>query len=139
MAKAGVVSRPSRGVVAITSTVAVLREDRRRQLAERLKAGSAWIDSDHVFVNEIGAPLTPDTPTQLMPRLVRAAGLPHARLHDLRHVHATTLLLANVPPDVVAARLGHEDAVITHRTYSHVRHGHMADVGEIFAAAVGCS
>ena len=29
--------------------------------------------------------------------------LPHARLHDLRHVHATTLLLAGVPVHVVAA------------------------------------
>jgi Phage integrase family len=39
--------------------------------------------------------------------------LPHARLHDLRHLHATTLLLAGVPVHVVAARLGHSDPAIT--------------------------
>jgi hypothetical protein len=33
--------------------------------------------------------------------------LPHVRLHDLRYLHATTLLLAGVPIHVVAARLGH--------------------------------
>ena len=36
-----------------------------------------------------------------------------ARLHDLRHVHATTLLLAGVPVHVVAERLGHADPSIT--------------------------
>ncbi len=30
--------------------------------------------------------------------------LPHARLHDLRHVHATLLLVAGVPVHVVADR-----------------------------------
>jgi hypothetical protein len=36
----------------------------------------------------------------------------HARLHDLRHLHATTLLLSGVPVHVVAARLGHADPAI---------------------------
>jgi integrase len=41
-------------------------------------------------------------------------------LHDLRHVHATTLLLAATPVHVVAARLGHADPSITLRVYAHV-------------------
>ena len=56
--------------------------------------------------------------TWLMSKLINACNqsatvpeqvLPHARLHDLRHLHATTLLLAGVPVHVVAARLGHAD------------------------------
>ena len=50
--------------------------------------------------------------------------LPHARLHDLRHLHATTLLLAGVPVHVVAARLGHADPAVTLRVYSHVLREH---------------
>jgi integrase len=46
--------------------------------------------------------------------------LPYARLHDLRHIHAKTLLLAGVPVHVVAARLGHGDPAITLRVYAHV-------------------
>ena len=42
-----------------------------------------------------------------------AGPLPHARLHDLRHLHATTLLLAGVPVHVIAARLGHADPAVT--------------------------
>jgi hypothetical protein len=49
-----------------------------------------------------------------------ATPLPHARLHDLRHIHVTTLLLAGTPVHVVAARLGHVDPAITLRVYAHV-------------------
>jgi integrase len=56
---------------------------------------------------------TPDTVTSLMLKLIRVnKQLPHARLHDLRHLHATTLLLSGVPVHVVATRLGHADPAI---------------------------
>ena len=44
--------------------------------------------------------------------------------HDLRHLHATTLLLAGVPVHIVAARLGHADPAVTLRVYSHVLREH---------------
>ena len=62
--------------------------------------------------------------------------LPHARMHDLRHLHATTLLLAGVPVHIVAARLGHADPAVTLRVYSHVLREHALGVGDIFAQAV---
>jgi integrase len=68
-----------------------------------------------------------------------AASLPHARLHDLRHLHATTLLLAGVPVHVVAARLGHADPAVTLRVYSHVLREHAAGVRDIFVQAVRAS
>ena len=69
-------------------------------------------------------------------RLLRLSSLPHVRLHDLRHLHATTLLLAGVPVHVVAARLGHADPAVTLRVYSHVLREQAASVGDIFAQAV---
>jgi microcystin-dependent protein len=62
--------------------------------------------------------------------------LPHARLHDLRHLHATTLLLSGVPVHVVAARLGHADPAITLRVYAHVIRAAEAAAADIFAQAV---
>jgi len=107
----------SRTVSLDRDTVAVLREHRRQQAEERLAAGSVWNDSGGlVFVSRWGEPLYPDTVTALMTKLINGYNksvtppttpLPHARLHDLRHLHATTLLLAGVPVHVVAARLGH--------------------------------
>jgi integrase len=127
-------------------TEAVLREHRRRQAEERLAAGSAWADTGGlVFTNRWGEPLYPDTVTALMSKLISqhnksapatAPALPHARLHDLRHLHATTLLLAGVPVHVVAARLGHADPAVTLSVYSHVLREHARGVGDVFAQAV---
>jgi integrase len=62
--------------------------------------------------------------------------LAHARLHDLRHLHATTLLLSGVPVHVVAARLGHADPAVTLRVYAHVIRSAEAAAADIFAQAV---
>ncbi|WP_207939363.1 hypothetical protein [Actinomadura darangshiensis] len=53
----------------------------------------------------------PDTVSFLMAVLIKGHndGEDVEPLHGLRHVHATTLLLAAVPVHVVAARLGHAD------------------------------
>jgi integrase len=83
----------------------VLKEHRARQAEERLTAGSEWIgDDDYVFTTAWGGPVHPDTVSSLIGDLVRAHNvtvgengggemLPRARLHDRRHVHATTLLV----------------------------------------------
>ncbi len=139
----------SRTVSLDRDTVAILREHRRQQAEERLAAGSAWNDNGGlVFTTRWGEPLYPDTVTALMTKLINAhsksaatktSPLPHARLHDLRHLHATTLLLAGVPVHVVAARLGHADPAVTLRVYSHVLREHAASVGDVFAQAVDAS
>jgi integrase len=136
----------SRTVSLDRDTVTVLREHHRQQAEERLAAGETWTDTGGlVSVTRWGEPLYPDTVTALMTKLINqhnkavdppARPLPHARLHDLRHLHATTLLLAGVPVHVVAARLGHADPAVTLRVYSHVLREHAAGVGDIFAQAV---
>jgi integrase len=52
--------------------------------------------------------------------LIRKAGLPDIRLHDLRHTAATLMLKQGVHPKIVQERLGHADIVLTLNTYSHV-------------------
>jgi integrase len=58
--------------------------------------------------------------TYAFARLIRASGLTRVRLHDLRHGHATHLLVANTHPKVVQERLGHANIQLTLDTYSHV-------------------
>ncbi|WP_425437416.1 site-specific integrase [Nonomuraea indica] len=110
----------SRVVSLAPTTVKVLKAHRARQDEDRLKVGEAWRGSAYVFTTGWGDPPFPDTPSHLMPKLIETHNkqnpktpLPHVRLHDLRHIHATTLLLAGVPVHVVAARLGHADPAIT--------------------------
>ncbi|GAA2374236.1 hypothetical protein GCM10010404_32190 [Nonomuraea africana] len=64
---------------------------------------------DHVFLTAWGGPIYPTTVTNLPRKLIEAHNkttadkLPMIRLHDLRHLHATMLLLAGVPVHIVAA------------------------------------
>ena len=138
----------SRTVSIDAGTVQVLKEHRARQVEERLAAGPEWIGCDeYVFTTGWDGPVHPDTVSSLIGDLIRArnvtvgtigAGelLPHARLHDLRHVHATTLLLAGVPVHVVAARLGHADPSVTLRVYAHVVREQVAAAADIFARSI---
>jgi integrase len=50
----------------------------------------------------------------------RIAGMPRVRFHDLRHSHATQLLLAGVHPKIAQERLGHATITTTLDLYSHV-------------------
>jgi integrase len=52
--------------------------------------------------------------------LLKRAGLPHFRFHDLRHTCAMLLLTQNVNPKVASDMLGHSSIAITLDTYSHV-------------------
>ncbi len=45
--------------------------------------------------------------------------LPHIRIHDLRHSHASMLIHLNVPITVVSKRLGHSSVKMTLERYSH--------------------
>jgi integrase len=78
-------------------TVTVLRQRKADQAVEQLKADDFWRGTrdGYVFTTGWGEPVYPDTVMSLMTKLIRASKrLPHARLHDLRHLHATTLLLS---------------------------------------------
>jgi integrase len=62
--------------------------------------------------------------------------LPPARLHDLRHCHATILLLAGVPVHVVSQRLGHASPVVTMTVYAHVLPGSQREAADLFASRI---
>ncbi len=48
------------------------------------------------------------------------AGLPHIRIHDLRHSHASLLANEGINIQEIARRLGHSKIEITWNTYSHL-------------------
>jgi integrase len=48
------------------------------------------------------------------------AGLPHIRIHDFRHSHASLLVNNGINIQEVARRLGHSNVNITWQTYSHL-------------------
>jgi integrase len=101
-------------------TLAVLSDHRRAQEGDRREAGKTWVEHDLVFSSPVGRPL--DTPflSLVFHRTLNLAGLPHHRIHDLRHTAATHLLTKHVHPKIVQDLLGHSTIAITLDTYSHV-------------------
>jgi integrase len=69
--------------------------------------------------------------------LLKKAGLPLIRIHDLRHTAATLLLSLHVHPKVVQELLGHSQIGITLDTYSHVLPDLQRDATAAFERLLG--
>lgn len=95
------------------------RLDRERE--EARAAGLDYVGSDHLFVDELGAPLHPDTVSDWFAAAMAASGVTKLRgMHEaLRHSCATLLLEAGVSEHAVAARLGHDNVATTREIYQH--------------------
>lgn len=97
-----------------------LRRQKARQAQERLQWGAAYADRDLVFCQVDGRPLEGKTLNRALTQLLRQAGLPHVRVHDLRHTFATWMLEQGEHPKVVSTLLGHARIGITLDLYTHV-------------------
>ena len=67
-------------------------------------------------------------------RLQKKSSLPFIRLYDFRHSHASYLISAGFDPTVVSERLGHRDASITLRVYSHLYKSNRESVARFLQA-----
>ncbi len=65
-------------------------------------------------------PHVPDSVLHMLQRVLKRAGLPRIRFHDLRHTFATMALQNGVDVKTVSAMLGHYSAGFTLDTYAHV-------------------
>jgi len=90
------------------------------QTAEKLEAGPLYQKLDYVWAYDNGTPHDPTFLSHAFLKLLRSEKLPLIRFHDLRHTHATMLLLEHVPVKTISERLGHSSTLITQDLYSHV-------------------
>jgi integrase len=99
--------------------ITILREHRKEQIERRLWLGDVWQDNDYVFPNEIGGAQQHSVPEHRFKKLLARAGLPHIRIHDLRHTAGSLMLAQGVPAPEVSRILGHASVDITYRLYAH--------------------
>lgn len=119
----------SRRKIALSKTVALpaIQAHRARQLAGRLQIGPDWQDQGLVFPDPYGEIRMPHRVYYRYKQLLKRAGLPDRRFHDLRHTAATILLLRGVNIKLVSEMLGHADIALTLRVYGHLLpHTHQA-------------
>lgn len=133
-------TKASRRLVQLTApAVEGLRRQRITQNGERLLSGKGWEDNGFVFTNARGRPLDAiNVVRRSFKPLLKRAGVPDIRFHDLRHTAATLLLEQGVHVKYVSEMLGHSTIAVTLDLYSHVTpsmHGEAARAMErVFAA-----
>jgi integrase len=125
------------------ATVALLRAHKRERGGLALQLAR---DQALVFGDEEGRHRHPERFSRTFKDTLRRCGKqltkqeieppPDIRLHDLRHTHATLLLIKAVPIKVVSERLGHASPTVTLTVYAHVLPGNQRDAADKFAALV---
>lgn len=109
-------------------TMALLRQERTAQKADRLAAGPAYQDHGLVFQTGVGTPIRPRNTNRLLLQLQRAAHVAPIRFHDLRHTHASLLIAGGADARLVADRLGHQNVAFTLQIYGHLWPGRQREV-----------
>jgi integrase len=113
----------SERVVALAADVLeVLKRHRWQQaaeLADMVKKGTLAHGSNAMFSTQDGMRLTHSALFHVWADLQQQAGLPHIRLHDLRHLHVSLLVARGLDPRAIADRVGHATAAFTMTRYAH--------------------
>ena len=125
--------RSRRRIALSQHAVELLRQVQGTQLARAAEFDLPLDPAGFVFAHADGRPFDPGYVTRDFQRVVKVAGLPHARLHDARHAAASHMLAAGAPLAVVSERLGHADTSITLRIYAHALPGQQREVAEAYS------
>ncbi|MER7276656.1 tyrosine-type recombinase/integrase [Dactylosporangium sp. NPDC000244] len=109
-----------RTILLDASSLVALRAYRARRARWQLVGGPDWPATGTFFVQPDGQPWHPDQITKRFDQLVRAAGLPPIRLHDLRHCAATFLKASGADMKDIQETLGHSSVTLTSDTYTSI-------------------
>ncbi|GGZ28666.1 site-specific integrase [Streptomyces inusitatus] len=140
----------SAATIALDSlTVAVLREHRLRQAAEREawnahaaaerakgKEVEDWVDTGKEFVDIDGSWLHPEAVSDEFRRIVQRADLPPINLRDLRHVAATLIHAAGGDLHAIKETLRHSTIKLASDTYTSLLKEVDLEIAERAAALV---
>ena len=126
----------ARAITLPSFAVEELRRLKREQAEALLRVGIRQSGDTLVCCREDGEPRLPNSLTNdFHYMMTRVKDLPRVRFHDLRHSHATQLLLEGVHPKIAQERLGHSTITTTLDLYSHVTDSMQVDAAERLDAA----
>jgi integrase len=110
--------RSQRTIPLVEVAVQALREQKRIQNQERLKAGPLWQDHGLIFPTSIGTPEHYRNILRTYQKIAKPYGIGKG-FHTLRHSAGTLLSSLGIPVATVSAILGHSRTSITHDIYTH--------------------
>jgi len=113
-----------------SGTLKQLEAHRNRQDLQKASAGERWQENDLIFPTTIGTLLDYKRVTAEFKRILKNAGLPDIRFHDLRHTSISSLLEMGMPINTVQRRAGHTKASTTVDIYGHASVRSQEDAAE---------
>ena len=126
----------SEDVVYLTDfVVAELKQIRKQQMKMKFQLGAAWQDNNLICCRAEGSPWNPSTFSKKFSEALARHGLPHIRLHDLRHTHATLLHEAGADVKDIADRL-RETLQVAASTYTDMTAKRKRKIADTFEKAV---
>jgi integrase len=100
--------------------VEALREHRKLQARDRLRAGELWQDHGLVFASRIGTPLTANNVIRAFRIITKKAGLGEDWVpREMRHTFVSVLSANGVPVESIALLAGHDRTATTESVYRH--------------------
>jgi integrase len=100
-------------------TLKRLETHRAQQEAVKTLTGERWQENDLIFASTIGTFLDQSKVSRELKKVLKKAGLPPIRFHDLRHTSISFLLEMGMPVNTVQQRSGHSKASVTTDIYGH--------------------
>ncbi len=104
----------------VMKTLAAHKEDQERK---KKAAGDLWDEGEFpglVFTHADGSHLSQPTVWKQFQKILKAAGLEHHRVHDLRHTFAVNSIMAGDDIKTLQENMGHYSAAFTLDRYGHV-------------------
>lgn len=101
-------------------TLDTLHKHFAQQQQQKVSVGHRWQDCNLIFSSKIGSPLDPSNLRLDFKHVIKRAGVPRVRFHDLRHTAASLLLNNGIPVIVVSRILRHSSPSITMDIYGHL-------------------
>jgi integrase len=114
--------------------VELLRTHYKAQQEHKQLMGTRWQDNDLVFASSLGTPLDQRNMQRDFDKLLKTAGLPKIRFHDLRHNAASMMLAGNSSIVGVSRYLGHSSPRITLEIYAHLMPGGFDEIARAMSA-----
>lgn len=101
------------------TTLDLLKRYQTQQLERKMHLGNKWQNSNRVFTTEYGADMHPDTPSQILERIIKKHNLKRITFHGLRHTSISLQISSGIQAQIISRRAGHSNVTVTHNTYSH--------------------
>lgn len=114
--------KSKRQIPLMLSTIEALKDYKDWQDSYKNELGDKYHENGLVITNTFGNVLHPSNFSKrfFKPLLISIGIDKSFKFHDLRHTHASQLLMAGVNSKVVQERLGHSTIAMTLNTYSHL-------------------